>query len=84
MVPAVNQIESHPLLKQEDTAAFCREKGILVTAYSPFGSSGGPLLQDATVAKIAEKHGVAAGSVLISFQRRYSSPPKESKKRKRA
>lgn len=36
-------------------------------AYSPLGSTGGPLMQAAPVVKIAEKHGVKASTVLLSY-----------------
>ena len=36
-------------------------------AYSPLGSTGGPLMQSEPVTKIAEKHGVKASTVLLSY-----------------
>lgn len=36
-------------------------------AYSPLGSTGGPLLSAEPVVKIAEKHGVKPSSVLLSY-----------------
>lgn len=72
IVPAANQIENHPLLPQDGLVKFCQEHGILVTAYSPLGSTGGPLLADETVTKLAQKHGVSNGNVLINYQRLFS------------
>lgn len=67
IVPAANQVENHPLLPQTELLDFCREKGIHVTAYSPLGSTGSPLMQLESVKKVAGKHGVGEGTVLISW-----------------
>jgi len=66
-VPAVNQIENHPLLPQQDVVDFCKEKGTIVTAYSPLGSTGSPLFQDPHVIKLAEQKGVSPGTILLSY-----------------
>lgn len=47
---------------------FNRSKGIVVTAYSPLGSSNSPLLENATVKKLAEKYGVSPANILVSLQ----------------
>ncbi|XP_015869887.3 non-functional NADPH-dependent codeinone reductase 2 [Ziziphus jujuba] len=38
--PAVNQVEVNPLWRQTKLREFCKEKGILITAYSPLGAKG--------------------------------------------
>lgn len=68
VTPAANQVELHPYLNQQDLVDYCHSKGIQVEAYSPLGSSDSPILKDEKIVKIAEKHGVEAGAVLISYQ----------------
>jgi len=75
--PEMNQVELHPYLQQEELLAYCRENGILVTAYSPLGSSDRPeemkdedepsLLENDVIGSIAEKHGASPAQVLIAW-----------------
>ncbi|KAL7313324.1 hypothetical protein PS15m_007085 [Mucor circinelloides] len=67
VVPAVNQVELHPYLPQTKLVEFCASKGIHCSAYSPLGSSQSTLLQDQTLAKIAEAHGKSIPQILISW-----------------
>lgn len=67
VVPAVNQIESHPSLAQEELVQLCRSNGIAVTAYSPLGSDNAPLGAHPVVKQIAQKHGVTPHNILVSF-----------------
>jgi glycerol 2-dehydrogenase (NADP+) len=72
IVPAVNQIENHPALPQQEIVDLCNEKGIHIMAYSPLGSTGSPLFTAEPVVAIAEKHGVKPAAVLLSYHRAFT------------
>jgi 2,5-diketo-D-gluconate reductase A len=52
-VPAVNQIEAHPYLVQDDVRAFDSEHGIATEAWSPIAQ--GKVLDDPTIVAIADR-----------------------------
>ncbi|BCW34774.1 oxidoreductase [Arthrobacter sp. StoSoilA2] len=66
VVPAINQVELHPFFNQAELRAFNASKGILTQAWSPLGQ-GGELLENATVAEIAAKHGATPAQVVIAW-----------------
>ena len=70
VVPAMNQIEAHPSLIQPELFEYCREKGIVITAYSPLGNNttGKPRVIDAPeVIKVAERLGKSPAQTLIAW-----------------
>lgn len=77
IMPAVNQVEIHPYLAQNDLVEFCRTNQIVVTAYAPLGSGDRPdtmreagepsLLADQVVADIAKKNSATPAQVLIAW-----------------
>jgi len=67
IVPAVNQVENHPSLPQQEIVDYCKEKGIHVTAYSPLGSSGSPMLKSEAVVEVAKKRNVTPAAILLSY-----------------
>jgi L-glyceraldehyde reductase len=81
VTPIVNQIEAHPLLPQDDLVAYCKEKGIHITAYSPLGNNlvGKPKLTDhPKIQEVATRLGATPAQVLIAWgvYRGYSVIPK--------
>ncbi|KIJ34294.1 hypothetical protein M422DRAFT_213220 [Sphaerobolus stellatus SS14] len=65
VVPAINQVEAHPCLPQNDLLAFCLSRGILLTAYSPVGKF--KYASDPTVVDIARNNGCTEAQVLLSW-----------------
>lgn len=75
--PAVLQVELHPYLTQPKLLRFCRERGIAVTGYSPFGAgsyvplgmaeAGDSVLEDPVVAEIAEAVGRTPAQVVLRW-----------------
>lgn len=75
--PELNQIELHPYLQQPSMLEFCNANNIYLTAYAPLGSSARPdslkaedepvLLEEPTIAAIANRHKVSTAQVLLSW-----------------
>jgi 2,5-diketo-D-gluconate reductase A len=64
--PAINQIELHPYLQQEELRAFHTAHGILTEAWSPL-ASGGEVLRDEKIAAIAARHGVTPAQAILRW-----------------
>jgi 2,5-diketo-D-gluconate reductase A len=63
--PAINQIELHPLLNQAELRGVNAEYGIVTEAYGPLGV--GRLLDNPTIATVAEARGKTPAQVLIRW-----------------
>jgi len=90
--PAVNQIEIHPYLTQEDLVKFCQDQKIVVQAYSPLGSFGTKdlfwrpwkenILEDKLLKELAEKYKKTPGQIALNWglRRNYVIIPKTERK----
>lgn len=65
-VPAVNQIELHPRLQQPTLREFHAANGIVTEAWSPLGQGKG-LLDDPTLTRVADRHGVSPAKVALRW-----------------
>ena len=76
--PAVDQIEYHPGYCQEAVVNYCRERGILVQAWSPIGRSR--VLDEPLVKELAAKYDVSPAQICLKFavQRNIIPLPKSS------
>ena len=66
VVPAVNQVELHPRLPQEELRAFHARRGIATEAWSPIGQGKG-LLDDPVIGAIAERVGKSPAQVVLRW-----------------
>jgi 2,5-diketo-D-gluconate reductase A len=64
-VPAVNQIEVHPYLVQDDLRAFDAEHGIATESWSPIAR--GKVLEDPVLSRIAQVHGKTIAQVTLRW-----------------
>ncbi len=63
--PAVNQVEFHPFLYQKELLEYCRERDILVEAYSPL--TQGKFLNDKKLKELANKYKKSTAQILIRW-----------------
>lgn len=69
--PAMNQVELHPYNTQENLVAYCKEKKIAVTAYSPLGRPGNEMghsiIDEPGIKKIAEKYKKTSAQIILHW-----------------
>ena len=65
VIPEVNQVRLAPGVYQEEVVDYCREKGILLEAWGPFGQ--GELFDKKGVQEIAAKHGKSVAQIALAW-----------------
>lgn len=82
IVPAVNQIETHPFYQQTDTYAFLEELGVQHQSWAPFAEGRGNLFGNEVLASIAEKHNKSVAQIVLRWlvQRHIVVIPKSVRK----
>ena len=66
-IPSVNQIELHPNFQQKELREYANSNGIHIESWSPIGGSKGNLLQDETLASIAQSHSKSPAQIVIRW-----------------
>lgn len=65
IVPAVNQVEYHPLLVQEQLHKYCTEKGIQLEAWSPL--TRGRMFDHPLLKELSEKYGKTPAQIILRW-----------------
>ena len=66
VVPAVNQIESHPRFPNTGLIAYDAERGIATEAWSPLGRDSN-LLAEAVIVDVAAAHAITAAQAVLAW-----------------
>ena len=67
IVPAVDQIETHPYFQQKELNEYLRSLDIAHEAWGPLGQGKGNVLADPTLAKIADAHQKTIAQVILRW-----------------
>lgn len=81
IVPAVNQIETHPFYQRDAELAFHQEHGILQQAWAPLAEGKFDIFTHPVLTKIAQKQGKSVAQVILRWlnQRGIAIIPKSVK-----
>jgi 2,5-diketo-D-gluconate reductase A len=82
VVPAVNQIELHPMHQRRELVQFCREHDIAVEAWGPLSQGKSDLLERDAVVEAAAAHDKTPAQIIIRWHVQHGTIvfPKTSKR----
>ena len=80
VVPALNQVEFHPLFQQQDLQQYCKNKGIQLQAWSPLMRNKALEIRELT--QLAAKYGVSVAQLILRWdvQQGVATIPKTTNK----
>lgn len=86
IVPAVNQVETHPFNQQVESAAFMNENKVQIESWAPFAEGKNNLFQNELLSSIADKHHKSVAQVVLRWltQRDVVVIPKSVRKERMA
>ncbi|MFD7522250.1 aldo/keto reductase [Paenibacillus chitinolyticus] len=82
IVPALNQIETHPFYQQTETTVFLKEQGVQHQSWAPFAEGRGNMFGNEVLTSIAERHNKSVAQVVLRWlvQREVVVIPKSVRK----
>src|SRR4028119_2256094 len=86
VVPAVNQIETHPFNQQIATQTFLQDNNVQIESWGPFAEGKHNIFQNEVLASIAGKYGKTVAQVILRWltQRGVVAIPKSVRKERMA
>src|SRR5215211_4511002 len=86
VVPAVNQIETHPFNQQIETQKFLRENNVQIESWGPFAEGRNNIFQNDVLRSIGGKYGKSVAQVIVRWltQRGVVAIPKSVRKERMA
>lgn len=66
-IPAVNQIELHPLLTQKPLVEYCTQRGIQVISYSPLGRMHDVLIKSKPLRQLSKKYNKTVPQIILRW-----------------
>ena len=86
VVPAVNQIETHPFHQQVDTQKYLQENGVQIESWGPFAEGRNNIFQNELLLGLAAKHNKTVAQIILRWltQRGVVAIPKSVRKERMA
>lgn len=86
IVPAVNQVETHPFHQQHDAQAFMKENNVQIESWGPFAEGKNGLFKNELLQSIGNKYNKSIAQVVLRWltQRGVIAIPKSVKKERMA
>ena len=67
LIPAVNQIELHPYLSQQELVEYCSKHNIKIESWSPLCANKNDLLNEQTLKDLAEKYSKTSAQIVLRW-----------------
>ena len=82
VIPAVNQIETHPFTQQVESAKFMKENNVQIESWGPFAQGKHNVFQNEVLVSLAEKYNKSVSQVILRWltQREVVVIPKSVRK----
>jgi len=67
IVPAVNQVETHPFCQQIESAELMKENNVQIESWAPFAEGKNDIFQNEVLVSISEKHNKSVAQIILRW-----------------